>query len=177
MNPTRVIALAWMGLCGTMAAAIALWIAPELGRERDLLTQAHDAYARANDNEARVRDAWHIQEARRRAAGNLHEMEPPDDRRPAMPEALRLLGQLQDKFGITVTRIDPDDEARQANAGRALTIECLGTYRAVLRSIAELSRGPALLRVTSVRVQRANDVASSVDAVVHVISYDRLNLP
>jgi hypothetical protein len=170
------LALAWVCLCCLTLAAFALWVEPAFSRERTILAAAHDAYVRANENDERTRDAGRLSDIRRRLTAEITGMRGPTLGYRGEAGVLRTLADLERRDNVAVARFDDDTDQHQSLSKRTLTVEITGAYRDVIGAVAALSRGPALLHVGDISVERPpNSVASSVVAVVHVISYDRVD--
>ncbi len=136
-----------------------------------LLDEAHQAYLRANGDERELRDGAHDDAARRRIAATIEGMHPPDARNVGTTEVLRAVDGLDNRFHVSLQRLDTADDAGVETGARSLTIEWSGAYRSIVRAVAALSQGPALIRVVDVRLDHNPKMSASIDAVVHVNLY------
>ncbi|HEY1429878.1 MAG TPA: hypothetical protein VGF18_09915, partial [Candidatus Tumulicola sp.] len=60
------IVCAWVGACCATAFIFQAIVAPRYAQETQLLTAAHDAYVRANENDERLRNSVRFASERRR---------------------------------------------------------------------------------------------------------------
>lgn len=163
--------VAWAILAITVALTTAVGIVPELRSERTLLDDAHQAYVRANRDKIQLRDGAHEDAARRRIAANIARMHPPDTRYLGTTAVIRAVDGLDNRFHVTLQRLDAGDDGVRETGGRSVTIEWSGAYRSIVRAVAALSQGPALIRVVDVRLDHDPKMAASIDAVVHINVY------
>jgi hypothetical protein len=162
---------AWLlfGACSIAVFDVLVW--PQFEMAATLLSTAHDAYTQANDDDMRVREAASVVELRRRVAFELSVMRWPDRRDTGFSGALASVANIERSFGVTVLRFEPED-ARTSDSGRRIAIELQGPFQRTILAVAALSKGPSLLRIEGLRIERENAMSSSVDAVVHVVLYD-----
>jgi hypothetical protein len=170
--------VAWAVLAITIALTIAVGVQPELRSERMLLDDAHQAYIRANRDESQLRDGARVGAARRRIAAIIASMHPPDPRDAGNTAVLRTIDGLDNRFHVTLQRLDPGDDAIRTTGGRrSLIVEWSGAYRSIVRAVAALSQGPALIQVVGVRLEHSSKMSASIDAVVHVNVYAAIDTP
>ncbi|HEY1680760.1 MAG TPA: hypothetical protein VGF98_03880 [Candidatus Tumulicola sp.] len=162
---------AWAILAITIALTTAVGIVPELQSERALLDDAHQAYIRANRDEIQLRDGAHDETARRRIVASIARMHPPDSRYVGPTAVIRTVDGLDNRFHVTLQRLGQSDGGVREIGVRAVTIEWSGAYRSIVRAVAALSQGPALIRVVGVRLDHNPRMSASIDAVVHVNVY------
>jgi hypothetical protein len=167
----------WMVLSITIVLTIAVGIVPELRSERMLLDEAHQAYMKANGDERQLRDGARDDAARRRIAATIESMHPPDSHYVGATAVLRTVDVIDNRFHVTLQRLDTGDDAARGTGARSLTIEWSGAYRSIVRAVAALSQGPALIRVVGVRLDHDAKMAASIDAVVHVRMYAAIDTP
>lgn len=172
-----IVPAAWAVLAITIVFAIAVEIVPKLHAERTLLDDAHQAYIRANRDEIQLRDGGHYDAARRHIAAIVTNMYPPDHRFVGTAAVLDTVDNVDKRFDVTLQRLDAGDDAVRKTAARSLTIEWSGTYRSIVRAVAALSQGPALIRVVGVRLDHNPKMSASIDAVVHVDVYAAIDTP
>jgi hypothetical protein len=98
-------------------------------------------------------------------------MHPPDSRYVGMPAVIRTVEGLDNRFHVRLQRLDAGDDGVGETGGRSVTIEWSGGYGSIVRAVAALSQGPALIRVVGVRLEHDPKMAASIDAVVHVNVY------
>jgi len=163
--------VAWAVLAIAIVVTVAVGIAPELRTERTLLDDAHRAYIRANTDESKLRDGAHDDAVRRRLATSIARMHPPDSHYVGTTGVLRAVDSLDSRFHVKLQRLDVGDDAVRETGARSLTIEWSGAYRSIVRAVAALSEGPALIRIVGVRLDHDPKMSDSIDAVVHVNVY------
>ncbi|MEO7202493.1 MAG: hypothetical protein ABI431_06675 [Candidatus Tumulicola sp.] len=98
-------------------------------------------------------------------------MHPPDTRYLGTTAVIRAVDGLDNRFHVTLQRLDAGDDGVRETGGRSVTIEWSGAYRSIVRAVAALSQGPALIRVVDVRLDHDPKMAASIDAVVHINVY------